>query len=315
MVALKLLYELSALLRVVVVNHGKADRIHVERDAVGDGELKDKRAQYREREPYRIADKLHRLAVGKGEDDADVVEKARLMLPAVTGSGGAFLLTCSFLILRIVFRSLLRRGVPALAGDLLLEVADERLLKCRRLLGLPELLRGADCKHLAAVHEGDAVAPCRLVHEVGGDEDGDALLTGEGDEVVPEHVAGSRIDSGCRFVKDEDLRAVLAGGGELQPLLDAEGERRGLLVGAAGEPEALKRLLYDVLPLILREVVEPRVELEVLTDSELLVERERLRHVADLHADGEVLGVDGLPEDAGVARRRIKEARQHLHRG
>ena len=236
------------------------------------------------------------------------------MLPAAILSGlSRFFIRC--FLFRAVRGAALRRGVPALAGDFLLKVADERLLKGRRLLRLPELLRAADGKHPAAVHEGDAVAPCRLVHEVGGDEDGDALLTGEGYEVVPEHVAGSRIDSGGRLVKYEDLRAVLAGGGELQALLHAQRERGGLLIGAAGEPEARERLLDDVLPSFLREVVEPRVELEVLTDGELLVEREGLGHVAYFHADGEVLGVDGLPEDSCIARRGIKEARQHLHRG
>ena len=106
-VALELSDELAALLGVIVVDHGKPDRSHVERDAVGDGELKDERAQYREREPYRIADKLHRLAVGKGEDDADIVEEAWFVLPAAILSWPV-LLFLSCLLFRAVRGAALR---------------------------------------------------------------------------------------------------------------------------------------------------------------------------------------------------------------
>src|SRR6185437_11187766 len=59
---------------------------------------------------------------------------------------------------------------------------------------------------------------------------------------------------------------------------------------------------------------EPRMEIEVLTNGELGVERKRLRHVADAPARVEVAGVDLLAEKQGVAFIRRQQSGQHLHR-
>jgi hypothetical protein len=55
------------------------------------------------------------------------------------------------------------------------------------------------------------------------------------------------------------------------------------------------------------------VQLEVLPDRELRVEREGLAHVTDPPADLHVARVDRLAEQPGGAAAGRQEARQHLH--
>ena len=63
-----------------------------------------------------------------------------------------------------------------------------------------------------------------------------------------------------------------------------------------------------------RQMIQPRVEPEVLPHRQLAVEREGLRHVTDALPDLEVLGVDRLAEQLRLAFRSGQQAGQHLHR-
>jgi len=56
------------------------------------------------------------------------------------------------------------------------------------------------------------------------------------------------------------------------------------------------------------------VQLEVLPHRELVVERKRLRHVADATARLEVAGIDFLAEEPGLALGGREQPREHLHR-
>jgi hypothetical protein len=81
------------------------------------------------------------------------------------------------------------------------------------------------------MHQRDAVATLRLIHEMGGDEDRHLLLAREADQMAPEHVARRRVHSRCRLVQNEDLGLVQTGGGQLQPLPDAQRQSGGQGLG------------------------------------------------------------------------------------
>jgi hypothetical protein len=59
-----------------------------------------------------------------------------------------------------------------------------------------------------------------------------------------------------------------------------------------------------------RQAVDARVEVEVLEDGEIVVEREPLAHIANLAADLLTLGGDVEPEHRGRAARRGQKAAQ-----
>ena len=80
------------------------------------------------------------------------------------------------------------------------------------------------------------MAALRLVHVVGGDEDGQAVL-GEAVDLVPELAPRFRVDAGGRLVEEQKLRLVHDAGGEREALLPAAGERAGELALAALQAE------------------------------------------------------------------------------
>ena len=81
------------------------------------------------------------------------------------------------------------------------------------------------------------------------------------------------------------------------------------------EAEPIDELVDPGVGSVSGEVEDAGVEVEVLTDRELAVEGERLRHVADALARGQVVGVHGIAEELGLAFGGGQEASQHLHRG
>ena len=93
------------------------------------------------------------------------------------------------------------------------------------------------------MHQRDAVAALGLVHEMRRDEDRHAVAPRQLAQQLPEHVAGGRIDAGGRFVEDQHFRPMQAGGGELQPLADAQRQAGRLLIGDLGEVEMRERFV------------------------------------------------------------------------
>ena len=126
----------------------------------------------------------------------------------------------------------------ALEGDAgrILEKADERLLERLGVPGFDQLRRRAHGQDLAGVHQRDAVASHRLVHEVRREKDRHAVVAGEIDQVLPERVAGDRIDARGGLVQDQHLGAMQDGDRQLQSLADAE--RQALGLGCPQRPEA-----------------------------------------------------------------------------
>ena len=126
---------------------------------------------------------------------------------------------------------------------------------------LHQLLRRADCQHLAGVHHRDAVAALGLVHEMGGEEDGHAVVARQVDQRAPEAVARDRVDARGRLVEDQHVRLVQHRDGELQALPDAERQAVGPRVGDGLQVEALEQLRDATVDLVRRQMVELRVEL------------------------------------------------------
>ena len=98
-------------------------------------------------------------------------------------------------------------------------------------------------QHLARVHHRHAVAALGLVHEVGRQEDRDALLARQPDQQLPEAVARHRIDAGGRLVEDQHLGFVKHGDGQREPLADAQRQALGQGVGHRLQAEVGQQLL------------------------------------------------------------------------
>ncbi len=163
------------------------------------------------------------------------------------------------------------------------------------------------------MHEGDPVAALGLAHEMGGQEDGDSVLAGEPDEERPEIVACDRVDAGRGLVQDQEFRLVQDRDRQRQALLHAERQGVGELVRGLVQVEALDDVGDAGSTFFGRQPEQAGVQLQVLPDGQLLVEREGLAHVADPAAGLDVLGIDGLAEQRGRALGGGQEAGQHLH--
>ena len=137
---------------------------------------------------------------------------------------------------------------------------------------------------LPGVHQRDAVAAHPLVHEVGGDEDRHALVAREVDEQLPEAVAGDRVDARGGLVEDQELSAragrrppaTAAARRPMRQLLRPA--RRGAARGRTARPAR------RCAPSPCRGGGDrgARARIEVLADRQLAVEREGLRHVAEV---------------------------------
>ena len=101
--------------------------------------------------------------------------------------------------------------IRIIAGDLYYLPAHLRLL---------ELVRGIEGNEAPLTDEPDALAQLGLVHVVGGDHDGHALL-GHGIDEVPEPAAADGIDAGGGLVQKKDLGPVHDGTAQGQSLLPA----------------------------------------------------------------------------------------------
>jgi hypothetical protein len=89
---------------------------------------------------------------------------------------------------------------------------------------------------------------------------------------------------------------VQHGHGKLQSLLDAERQAFRLGVGHVFQIVALQQLLDPAFDLVCGQMIEMRVQLEILPHRELAVEGKCLRHVADVLTRRHVVGAHRLPE-------------------
>src|SRR6185437_14144215 len=166
----------------------------------------------------------------------------------------------------------------------------------------------------SAINERDAVAIFGLVHEMGGDEDGDALLD-QAVDMRPELAPGDRIDARGRLVEKERLGLVHHRAGQSEPLLEAQSEVARAVRHFAAEIENLgHQRNLAALPRT-RQAIDAGEEIEILRDAQITIEREFLRHVAEPAA-----GLGGVaPQieagDAAFAGAWLQKPAQHLEGG
>src|SRR5207249_12224491 len=86
-------------------------------------------------------------------------------------------------------------------------------------------------------------------------------------------------------------------------------------------PQLYTLSLHDALPTssigspLLRHAVDAAEEVNVLLDREVIVERELLRHVPDVAANGLGVARDVVSADSGAAARRAEQPAENPDRG
>ena len=198
--------------------------------------------------------------------------------------------------------------------DRVLHVADEGLLQAGGAAPVDQLLRRVAGQHLPGVHERDAVAAHALVHEVRGHEDRDALRCATDRSAAPRS---------CRGRPDRRPRSARRGSGSAaraapRPPARAAGaapsaEPRPARRGARSSPNRSTSSSMRACGLVRRQVIEARVQDQVLADGQLAVERERLRHVAEVLAHLHAARLDRAAEQRRRPLRGRQQPGQHLH--
>ena len=292
--------QLPAFRRVVLIERRHLQVFDVEGNAVSERHHQDDGAKDGEGEPDRIAQQLNGFATRIGPEAGQIEPPRRTYRFRLDRR------RCG----RRRF-DLLRAVDPRRVG----EIADERVLQRIAAALLDQFERRADRQHLARMHQRDAVATLRLVHEVGRKKDRHAVVAGEIDQRAPKRIARDRIDAGSRLVEDENGGLMQHRDRELKPLLDAERQALGLGVDDSFQIVALQKLLDAAFDLVGRQMVKLRVQIEILPHGKFAVEREGLRHVADVAAHLHVVRSHRAPKQLRPALGRGQEPGQHLHRG
>lgn len=174
------------------------------------------------------------------------------------------------------------------------------------------LVHGAGGQQLAVGNIADAVAAFGLVHIVRRHQHGQPAAR-QAVDLVPELAPRLGIDARRRLVEQKQLRLMHDAGGQRQALLPAARQRAGKLVAPRTQAQIIERAA-DIL-LHRPQPVEPGHEFEILGDCQILVEREFLRHVADLALDLEALGQKIVAEHLAFALVRRQKPAHDADRG
>ncbi len=134
-----------------------------------------------------------------------------------------------------------------------------------------------------------------------------------GVDLVPEIAPRLGIDAGGGFIEQQELRLMQQAGGERQALLPAARQRARQLVAAVVQAEPLQRRLDPLVAAV--EAEDPRGELQVFLDGQVLVEPELLRHIADVALDFVGLLDDVVAKAGAAAGIRLQQAAQHADAG
>ena len=260
--------------RTVLVEDGERHALHVRRDAIAEDEEQDRAPDEREAEAHRIAQQLLGLArrIGPEPDEAQMLRKLGAERSAAALENGLALL-----------RRALGEPVGAVQAIIdrhglegILHVRDERFLKRPRPLCLDEFLGLTDGEDPSRMHQRNAIATHRLVHEVRRDEDRHVVVARKFAQHPPEFVARLRIDPGRRFVEDQHLRFVQDRDRERQALAHAKRQPAGKLVEIALQAEPARQFRNPGLGLLPPEMEQAGVKIEVLAHRQFAIERERL---------------------------------------
>ena len=145
--------------------------------------------------------------------------------------------------------------------------------------------RRAQRDNLSAKDQRQAVAVFRLLHVMGSYKDSNSLL-GHLMNQFPELTPRNGIDAGGRLIEKDDGRLVQDGATQRQPLLPAARQRSGDQILLPFEIGHRERPFDPFLKLIGGHAVKSGKQAQVFDHFEIVVEREFLRHVADILAHG-----------------------------
>ena len=106
-----------------------------------------------------------------------------------------------------------------------------------------------------------------------------------------------------------------AGRRQLQALAHAQRERNGVDVGHIGQVELLQGRIHRLPALRAFDLVQARVQLQVLAHAQLFVQREGLRHIAHAHARLNVASINGFAQQFDCALGRFQQTGEHFHGG
>ena len=182
--------------------------------------------------------------------------------------------------------------------------------------GRLELIGRALLDDFASVEDGDLVAELVGLFEVlGGEEEGDAVLAVESLDVVPEVLPGDGVESGGRFVEEDDRGGVDEGGGEIEAALHAAGVAADASVGVLGQVDDVEQMGDSVFDVASGDVVEAGLEAKELATGLEDVESGFLKGDPDGSADLSVLVEDVESGDPGLAGGGPEQGGQHADGG
>ncbi len=167
---------------------------------------------------------------------------------------------------------------------------------------------------VAAVHDDQAVAQLLgLVHVVGGEHQGDALLL-EPEELLPHHVPRLRVETRRRLVEQQHVGAVDQRPRDRQAALHAARQLVDLDGRLLGELDEGEQLVGPTAALRPGQPEVAAVDDEVLAHRQLEVEAVLLRADAQASADRGPVGDRVEAEDAQGAPARRRHRGDHAHR-
>ena len=108
----------------------------------------------------------------------------------------------------------------------------------------------------AVIQNGESGTAVGFVHEVGGEQDRDAVVMLDFAEVAPEVYAGGGVEAGAGFVEEEDLGAVEHSLGEFDAAAHAAGESFDAFVAPVGKSDLIQQLIHAFLKFRAAESVE-----------------------------------------------------------
>ena len=207
-----------------------------------------------------------------------------------------------------------RRRVPRNPGSIF-QIGDESLFKCCGITASGDRLGRIADQHLAGVHQRNPVAVLRLIHEMGGDEDGDIIVAREIGEDLPEAVPRHRVDTRGRLIEDENIGRMDHRHRQRQPLPDAKRQVVRQRVHDRAKIETLRHFGDTRLNCLFRQLEQAGVQIKVLPHRQFRIEREGLAHVTDAVADRHVARIHLVSEELRLSFAGGQKARQHLHGG
>src|SRR5579871_5768883 len=132
---------------------------------------------------------------------------------------------------------------------------------------------------------------------------------------IPKCPASNGIDARSRLVEEKHGRLVQDRAPERETLLPAAREKSGEAGSAFFDPGHFQHIGFALGAAGLRNAVDAAEEIDVLFHSEVVVEREFLRHVPDVMLDGFRLGHDVESADRGGAGGWQKQSAEHADGG